>query len=138
MFLYCLLGVDSMYTPKYFKESEFTRCTPACKLSDMDEVLLWQLDKARDLAGVPFVINSAYRSESYEKSKGRNGTSSHCKGYAVDLRCKSSHIRSKMLCALVEAGFKRIGIYPTFLHVDVDPYKVSAIWLSEKDITNGG
>ena len=126
------------YQPKYFTEDEFVRCTPSCKLSDMDEFTLWQLDKARDLAGIPFILNSAYRSVSYEKSKGRKGTSSHCKGYAVDLRCKSSHIRLQMVSALINAGFTRIGIYPTFIHVDADPDKVSAIWINTNDVTYGG
>lgn len=122
----------------YFNEDEFARCTPACKLSDLDPSLLWRLDQARELAGVPFIVNSAYRSKSYEKSKGRTGTSSHCLGYAVDLHCSSSHIREKMLSALIQSGFRRIGIYPTFIHVDIDPNKISSVWLSDKDITYGG
>lgn len=127
-----------MYTPKYFKQEEFARCTPSCKLSDLSPALIWRLDQAREIAGVPFIVNSAFRSIEYEKSKGRKGTSSHCKGYAVDLSCKSSYIREKMLSALIVSGFRRIGIYPTFIHVDIDPDKVSAVWLSDKDVTYGG
>lgn len=127
-----------MYNPCYFAESEFARCTPPCKLSDLSDDLLRMLDDARTLSGIPFVVNSGYRSVSYEKSKGRKGTSSHCKGLAVDLRCASSFVRQKMLNSLIKVGFRRIGIYPTFIHVDIDDSKVSAVWLKQTDVCFGG
>lgn len=127
-----------MYEPVYFKEVEFTRCTPSCKLSDLDERFLRKLDKARKLAGVPFILNSAYRSKAYEQSMGRKGTSSHCKGLAVDLSCKDSFNREKILESLFKVGFRRIGVYPTFIHVDLDDDKVSAVWLDSSSPFSGG
>lgn len=126
-----------MYTPVYFKQSEFARCNPPCKLSDMSEDLMRKLDEARALCDLPFIVNSAYRSKEYERSRGRKGTSSHCKGMAVDLMCASSHLRQLMVSALIHVGFKRLGVYPTFIHADLDPDKVSAIWLNNLDITRG-
>ena len=70
---------------KYFSESEFNRCTPACKMSDCKDFALRMLDAMRDYAGVPIILNSAYRSKEYEKKKGRTGSSSHCKGVAFDI-----------------------------------------------------
>lgn len=125
------------YQPTYFKEAEFARCSPACKMSDLSDTLLHKLDAARELCGFPFIVNSAYRTVEYEKSKGRKGTSSHTKGLAVDLRCGSSYIRFRMVQALVQVGFCRIGLYPTFIHADLDDSKVSAIWLDETDICWG-
>lgn len=49
-------------TSRYFSEKEFNRCFPICFLSDMDQVFIDKLDAARKLAGVPFVLNCAYRS----------------------------------------------------------------------------
>lgn len=120
------------YSPKYFKPAEFGRCTPSCAVEDMDSDFLELLDKARKLACVPFVLNSAYRSKEYEQSRGRNGSSSHCKGLAVDISCKSSYMRFKVLSALFQVGFRRIGVYPTFIHVDNDDDKISAVWLDDK------
>lgn len=125
------------YRPKFFEEVEFARCTPPCELSDMDERLIRKLDEAREIAKFPFVLNSAYRSVQYEKSKGRNGTSSHTKGLAVDLSCGSSFVRFHMLNALIKVGFRRIGVYPTFLHVDLDEEKVSAVWVDKNSICRG-
>lgn len=87
------------------------------------------LDLAREKAGIPFKINSAFRSVEYEKSQGRKGTSSHCFGLAVDIRCTTSLQRLKIVSALLEVGFERIGIGKTFIHVDFDQEKNSAIWL---------
>lgn len=88
-----------------------------------------RLDEARHIANVPFIINSAYRTKEYELSKGRSSTSSHCKGCAVDLRCTNSTARLHILTGLIQAGFTRIGIASTFIHVDYDKEKDSAIWI---------
>ena len=50
-------------------------------------------------------------------------TSAHTRGYAVDIRCVDSHSRFTMLQALLEAGFRRIELAPTWIHVDCDPDK---------------
>lgn len=126
-----------MYQPKYFVNDEFARCKPSCELSDMSERLMQMLDDAREICNFPFYVNSAYRSQAYELTKGRKGTSSHCKGLAVDLCCGSSFVRGKMLSALIKVGFTRIGIYPTFLHVDIDDSKINAIWINSNDVTRG-
>lgn len=119
---------------KYFKPEEFLQATPACKISDMDETLLSMLDKAREIAGIPFVINSAYRSYEHEKKHGRSGHSAHCLGKAVDIHCISSRARFRIVSAALQVGFNRIGIYPTFIHLDVaDCYNnksTDIIWLS--------
>lgn len=113
---------------RYFKEAEFNKAVPSCSLSDMDLDFMQKLDDARTLCSYPFVINSAYRSKEYEISRHRSGTSSHCKGLAVDISCITSICRLKMLIALLAVGFRRIGIYPNFIHVDMDVSKPACIW----------
>ena len=112
-----------MITAKYFKESEFARCTPPCSLQDMDQGTMNKLDAAREDAGIPFVINSAFRSVKYEKSKGRSGDSSHTLGKAVDIRCTTSANRMRIVKSLIKVGFLRIGIGKTYIHADDDPKK---------------
>ena len=114
---------------KYFDWRDFERCTPRCNERQMDSLFMHKLDRAREKAGVPFILNSAYRSVKWEKALGRNGTSSHTKGVAVDIRCVTSSDRLKMISALLEVGFTRIGIYNTFIHVDNDKEKISCIFL---------
>ena len=89
-------------------------------MEDMQETFLHRLDIARFHSGVPYIVNSAYRSVEHEKSKGRDGTSSHTKGLAVDLRATNSRTRFKIIEGLLKAGFTRIGVYNWGIHVDED------------------
>lgn len=115
---------------RYFAPSEFTRCTPPCSESDLDPDFVRRLDALRDMAGIPIVLNSAYRSPDYERQKGRKGTSSHCFGHAVDVRCASSVERYKIVSCAVTVGFRRIGIGSMFIHLDDMPgYPSPCIWL---------
>ena len=86
---------------------------------NMNESFLMRLDEAREYAGIPFIINSAYRSPSHPESIKRP-TSSHIKGLAVDISATSSRQRGLILDALRAVGFDRIGIAKTFIHVDMD------------------
>ncbi len=118
------------YVPLFFKPEEFRRCTPPCEVNDMDSLFLEQLDKARQIAGVPFILNSAYRSRDWELSHGRSGTSSHCDGTAVDIRCTDIYQRMRIVRALLKAGFDRIGIASTYIHVDSSLFRAdNCIWL---------
>lgn len=105
-------------TSKYFKDSEFARCSPSCSINDMQQSTLDKLDKARELAGIPFVLTSAHRSSAHDKAKGRSGTGSHTLGHAVDIKCNTSSNRFLIVDALLKAGFKRIGIANNFIHAD--------------------
>ena len=111
----------SRYT--YFSERDFAGADPACSIEQMNPEFLSRLDRARAIAGVPFVVNSAYRSVEHEKSRGRNGTSTHTKGLAVDIRTRHSHERYRILKGLLDEGFSRVGIGEGFVHADMDPEK---------------
>jgi len=114
---------------KYFSQKDFDKCSPPCKLEDMDENFMKKLDIARQVCKSPFVVTSAFRSEIWEREQGRDGTSSHAKGLAVDLKAESSIFRHKLIVSLLSVGFNRIGIGKNFIHVDIDKDKPSnVIW----------
>jgi len=94
---------------KYFKKIE----------ANMNKNFLFVLDEAREFAGIPFVINSAYRSPNHPLSV-KNPSSSHIKGLAVDIKANDNATRFKIVEALISVGFTRIGIADTFIHVDLD------------------
>ncbi len=106
---------------KYFKELD--------NLDKMDKTFLLRLDEARERAGIPFVINSAYRTPEHNAKIGGKPNSSHLKGLAVDISVTNSRQRFIVLNALLEVGFTRIGIADTFIHVDLDSSKSKeVIW----------
>lgn len=114
---------------RFFSQTDFSGANPTCSIDDMGTSFMTRLDQAREYAGIPFVVNSAYRTVEHEIEQGRDGTSSHTKGIAVDLACKGSRQRYLMIHALLKVGFTRIGIGETFLHVDTDEDKdQNVIW----------
>lgn len=117
---------------KYFKDFEFKRCVPSCSIDNMSVSFMACLDDLRERFGKPIFLTSAYRTIEYEKSHGRSGTSSHCKGLAVDIKCNNSFDRHKLISAILDViPSARIGIYPTFLHLDIDTDKPCVIWVAD-------
>lgn len=106
---------------------------PKCDVSQMDAAFLDKLLLAQKAYGRKFKINCAYRSLAWEKSKGRNGRSSHCKGVAVDIGVSNHQQRLYIVAALLIMGFRRIGIAKTFIHVDDDESKVPSMWLYDPE-----
>lgn len=106
---------------RYFKESE---------VKGLDITLILRLDRARGLAGVPFIITSGFRTQEENKRVGGVADSSHLKGLAVDLQCKNSKERYAILSGLIYAGFERIEICKDHIHTDIDKNKENCvIWL---------
>lgn len=105
---------------KYFSPKEFKACTPPCDISQMDAGFLALLDEVRETAGIPLVLNCAYRSKEWEKKQGRSGNSAHTRGKAVDIRCNTSANRYKIVRAALLCGVCRIGVGKTFVHLDND------------------
>ena len=119
-----------MIISKYFNESEFQSCTPGCSLQDMKQRTISKLDTAREIVGIPFSLSSAFRSDEWDISRGRTGTGSHTLGQAVDIRCTNQRDRFLMICALLQAGFNRIGIGDTFIHADdSEVHTQNLIWV---------
>lgn len=116
----CGLHLTTKTMSKYFAPEEFLRCTPTCSIKDMDEDFLALLDEVRERAGIPMVLNCAYRSSEWDVAKGRTGNSSHTRGIAVDVRTTNSTQRFKIVKAALECGVPRIGIGATFIHLDAD------------------
>lgn len=118
-----------MIKSKWFKEEEFQRCIVPCSLQDMNQRAINMLDTARDFAGIPIVLNTAYRSPEYERKQGRAGTSAHTLGVAFDIRCHTNSNRFKLIVALLQVGFNRIGVYETFIHADCSQkHDQNVIW----------
>ena len=116
---------------KYFTLKEFDSPDEPGSGSKMDKKFLEKLDYARLNAGVPFKINSGYRSKHWNNKvlKARIG-SSHLKGLAADIHCVNSRERSLIVKSLLDVGINRIGIAKTFIHCDVDKQKdQDVIWL---------
>ena len=123
-------------TLTYFKHSEFNcNCGGEdCKGEKMNYAFLEKLDRARGLADIKFKITSGFRCKEYNEDLIRRNyaasrSSSHLKGLAADISVKDSKSRFIVINNLLLAGFTRIGIADTFIHVDLDLEKTqNVIW----------
>lgn len=113
---------------KYFKYSEFNSPDQPGSGSLMKQQFLDRLDKAREISGIPYHINSGFRTKEHNRAVGGSPTSSHLGGYAADIGFKNQKEALMILRGLILAGFKRIGLAKTFIHVDSDPGKREAYW----------
>ena len=110
-----------------FKLSEF-RCkdgtdVPAELLPNVQK-LANELQKLRDELELPIKINSGYRTKSYNKKIGGATNSMHVQAKAADIVVTDITPTNlyKRIEKLIEEGkvnFKGVGVYDTFVHVDV-------------------
>ena len=113
---------------RYFTLDEFDSPDSPGSGEMMDQDFLSMLDEARDCAGIPFIVNSGFRTVAYNQDLKKRGypvakNSSHLLGLAADIHVEDSRARYIILEALSEVGFNRIGIGPNFIHVDLDVHK---------------
>lgn len=114
---------------KYFTYAEFDSEGVPGSGRNMQKAFLTLLDKARDIADIPFRINSGYRTPEHNAEVGGVSDSAHTRGYAADIAYHSLENRDSMLSALYAVGFRRFGIAQSYIHVDNDPSKPSpAVW----------
>jgi uncharacterized protein YcbK (DUF882 family) len=114
---------------KHFKLSEFDSPDAPGSGAKMQPKFVQMLDNARTIAGIPFVINSGYRTAAHNAKVGGVDSSSHTKGWAADIACNDGAKRWTIINALLKSGINRIGVSSSFIHADCDPTKPSnVIW----------
>lgn len=101
---------------EHFSEIEF-----ACHGNGMvmvDLMLITKLEKLRKVVGKPITITSGYRSPEYNKKIGGATKSQHILGKAADIKVQGL-TPSEVAKFAEKVGFGGIGIYDSWIHVDV-------------------
>jgi uncharacterized protein YcbK (DUF882 family) len=110
-----------MNESEHFKQSEM-QCHCGCGECDLDQRLLPALEKLRELAGAPIIVNCAYRCAKHNAEAKGVSKSAHLQGRAADIRIKGKTLAEMYDLAEQVPEFKEggIGVYDDgFLHVDV-------------------
>jgi len=91
--------------------------------------LLVQVNKLRDLLGMPFTVNSGYRSPAYNVKIGGSKNSAHCKAAAIDIADKDGKLYA-MVTKDDNRLLEQFDLYaedrldaPTWLHLGILPPK---------------
>ena len=107
------------FVAPHFKAKEFFCKCGKCTNQLVSEMLASRLEVLREVcAGKSIHLNCGYRCEEHNKTLGSENTSQHCKGTAADIRIDGMTVEEVRNRAEF-VGFKGIGIYDTFVHVDV-------------------
>lgn len=96
-------------------------CKCGCGLQIMNSEHMERLYLARMSSGVPFLITSGCRCYEHNKNIGGVNSSEHLYGHGTDIRCNDSRTRFLLLKNFLEAGFQRIGLHISFIHVGTSP-----------------
>jgi len=112
---------------KNFVQSEFEcRCKPCIESNHstfvIDNLLVEKLQEVRDELNQAVVINSGFRCTPHNETVGGIINSAHLTGKAADITIPNDTYRKQIL-RILDSKFLRIGIYTSFIHVDVDQYK---------------
>ena len=83
----------------------------------MQPEFLALLDQCRQDSGVPFIINSCYRSPAKNKRVGGSPNSMHLFGRAVDITCTLPSTRAVIMKAALSLGLT-VGVMRDALHLD--------------------
>ena len=100
----------------HFNLQEF-EC-PCCKRVMLHKDLLKKLSDLRREINQPLFINSGYRCEQENKKVGGVSKSYHLFGMAVDVSVRNLTI-PELLYYAEKLKFGGIGVYKTFLHLDI-------------------
>lgn len=105
---------------KHFKKEEFA-CQCGCGFDYVDPRLESGLELLRDILRKPIIINSGCRCKKHNAEVGGEPNSQHLLGKAADIRIVGILPQRIFQAAALVPEFQQggIGIYDTWLHVDV-------------------
>lgn len=88
------------------------------KPEDIAKDLLINLEDLRTIIDEPIVVTSGLRCKEYNQKVGGSPKSKHLSGLAADISVK--HLTPVQIAyAAWLCGFRRIGVYPCHVHIDV-------------------
>ncbi|MEW6233834.1 MAG: D-Ala-D-Ala carboxypeptidase family metallohydrolase [Candidatus Omnitrophota bacterium] len=107
---------------EHFTLEEFA-CRCGCGEADADPRLIASLEALREAVHAPIHINSGRRCEKQNKKVGGSPNSQHLTGKAADIWMENVTPQEIARQAAEIEAFRKggIGVYPSFVHLDVRP-----------------
>ena len=140
MFKYIIIVIIIVYlyfkmnTPKSYKKGTNLQLTKNFNLNELDcnsgkdtpgevvenlKLLCKEVQKLRDEYGKPFIVNSGYRDEEYNKKIGGVKNSNHIKGKAMDIHAPVGSSLRQFLLSKEKAWNGGFGVYNWGIHLDI-------------------
>jgi len=119
--------INDFQISNHFNLKEF-ECNDETQAVKVMPELVERLETLRELASdhlgsdTALIINSGYRTPTYNRKIGGAKKSQHMEGTAADVSLPDGMSADNMAALAEQAGFDGIGKYNTFVHVDVRGY----------------
>lgn len=105
---------------QHFRSSEFDcKGYKCCVYTKINMRLVKKLEKLRKILGFALIINSGFRCETHNKNVGGAKYSKHRYGLAADIHIPKEKNIDEIAKIAKKLGFRGIGKYDTFIHLDV-------------------
>lgn len=125
--------IDKWVYP-HFKASEFESPDSPASGYNMASSFMEKIESLRDFMGIPFHINSGFRTKAHNDAVDGGKKSAHLIGRAADIAWGNLSLpdKNKMLKKAWDLGFKGFGISQSFIHLDdvttKDGYYRPSVW----------
>ena len=110
----------------------FTVKELACKCcgqpGPIAQELIDALETLRAMAGCPLIVTSGYRCTAHNRAIGGARDSQHIKGTAADVKATSKTPLELFVLAAQIPDIKGLGLYRSWVHIDVRNTPKRAIW----------
>lgn len=114
---------------KYFTNNELA-CKCGCKDSIINDDFIYKIEKLREFLKFPFIVNSYYRCEGWNRAIGGVDGSYHTVGRAMDIQATGDKAY-KIVQHASDFGFRGIGVYKTFIHLDDRRQDKISFWVNK-------
>lgn len=105
-----------MVTPHFSHAELSCKC---CDVMGADWRLLQGLEALRSAYKKPIPINSAFRCPTHNRAIGGVANSQHVEGRAADCAVVGGTNRYRFIALAMRLGFRGIGVYREFVHIDL-------------------
>lgn len=116
------------FNPKQDKKLSCTCGKTGCDKRSVNQPTLDKLQKVRDLAGIPMVINSGGRCPLHNNEVHRKIPADHQKCIGVDVRVRNDRERELWVKLGLKAGFTAIGVARGFVHLGNRNQNRLSVW----------
>lgn len=119
---------------KYFSLNEKTGLNHT--IADLVTTFVDKMDIGRGFSGIPWIITSGYRTIQENINVGGVSGSTHILRVGADILADTDSKKFAIVSGAIKAGFNRIGIYDSHIHIDSGPYPSfpqNVLWSIAKD-----
>jgi zinc D-Ala-D-Ala carboxypeptidase len=120
-----LAGRTTIEEKNEYLTDNFTLAEISCTCGNCEAIIdnrhLFKMQALRDIIGKPFKVNSWFRCLAYNRTlAGSSERSQHILGKATDISTRgwSDNEIMNLISKAYLLGFKGIGVYPSFVHLD--------------------